>query len=532
MGTWRLPKWRGWHTWNMTKWQVVSLMLMLYVVVASADASPVDDDRINLASTSSATDSAVTAADPSQPLGAPACSPSMSYTASTTNAALCGRSAGGTTLTYTGTTCGNGAQILWESMSANNVRPDLTQSQCQWSSAGKAAGWKAIYTGSCGVAPSAIPDLPVSCTGITPLAGAASKASMYTLSIGTAGPGKLCEFPFYFDDKWHHSCMGAGEKPPFPLSVNFLGQKLNHGWCSTTTNMTKDGQWGACGGCAPGYLDYPTCQQTCHESCHTCSSPDGAYAKANGCVPEHSWSWKADPAKRLSHCAHRPGEQPNARKFGGSEYMCTSCRPGELWRIIATQYEGYKFHKSADTWQSVMAEDTFNCKKFRGKRKLELSSRSNWLRYQPNFKKYLKANPSQPDFWGLFVKVSNNPRYHLIKTRYETRKSASPHYKTAFVLHHGEEWRSKCNVEKRVRCQYNRDLELSGKCLVTKQASCQSVQTQRVGLSAAKVLAKTFGKWKLNGKLMQLPAIDTSCVARPPLIKTIDEWCTNAIVLL
>ena len=91
---------------------------------------------------------------------------------------------------------------------------------------------------------------------------------MYTLSIGTvrsgfssihawampmlcvqAGPGKLCEFPFYFDDKWHHSCMGAGEKPPFPLSVNFLGQKLNHGWCSTTKNMTKDGQWGACGEC-------------------------------------------------------------------------------------------------------------------------------------------------------------------------------------------------------------------------------------------------------------------------------------------
>ena len=70
-------------------------------------------------------------------------------------------------LTYTGAECVDG-QVLWQSISAANVRDGLTPSQCQWNNANQDANWASIYTGTCGVAPTAIPDLPTSCTTASP----------------------------------------------------------------------------------------------------------------------------------------------------------------------------------------------------------------------------------------------------------------------------------------------------------------------------------------------------------------------------
>ena len=93
------------------------------------------------------------------------CAETITHTVATTVSGLCARPEGGTTVTYTGTPCGDGSQIQWTSMSSANVRDDTTESLCHWSTAGHDASWMDTYTGSCGVAPTAVPDLPTSCGG-------------------------------------------------------------------------------------------------------------------------------------------------------------------------------------------------------------------------------------------------------------------------------------------------------------------------------------------------------------------------------
>ena len=93
------------------------------------------------------------------------CAETITHTVATTNSDLCARPEGGTTITYTGVPCGDGTQILWQSMFSTNVRDELTASQCQWNAANfDPNAWVPSYTGSCGVAPTAVPNLPTSCT--------------------------------------------------------------------------------------------------------------------------------------------------------------------------------------------------------------------------------------------------------------------------------------------------------------------------------------------------------------------------------
>jgi hypothetical protein len=82
-----------------------------------------------------------------------------------------------------------------------------------------------------------------------PLAG----GNQYTLPIGTVEPGTKCKFPFTYNGKSYNTCIGKGATPPFQQSVNFLGQTLPYGWCSTTSKW--QGQWGECGELLP---------RTCH----------------------------------------------------------------------------------------------------------------------------------------------------------------------------------------------------------------------------------------------------------------------------
>ena len=97
--------------------------------------------------------------------GPPQCASSITYAVPTTNSDLCGRPEGGTTITYTGVPCGDGTEILWQSMFSTNVRDELTASQCQWNAANfDPNAWVPSYTGTCGVAPTAVPNLPTSCT--------------------------------------------------------------------------------------------------------------------------------------------------------------------------------------------------------------------------------------------------------------------------------------------------------------------------------------------------------------------------------
>jgi len=97
------------------------------------------------------------------------CAATMTFTTSTANEMLCGKADGTTQITYTGTACGEGSQnkVLWKSMKSTNIRTGsawLTEANCRWSSAGQTDAWINTNTGTCGVAPTAVPDLPTTCT--------------------------------------------------------------------------------------------------------------------------------------------------------------------------------------------------------------------------------------------------------------------------------------------------------------------------------------------------------------------------------
>jgi len=151
----------------------------------------------------------------------PTCSSSMSITVGTRNDALCGSTPdfAGTTVTYVGTTCGNGAQILWESMSSNRVAKGKIQSDCHWTRESfTAANLEAEFMGSCGVAPTSNSDglaefyLPVTCLAAnTNKMAVFDDAQIYALKMKKKNGGDKTLKDYYTDfmlAKFLYSMMG------------------------------------------------------------------------------------------------------------------------------------------------------------------------------------------------------------------------------------------------------------------------------------------------------------------------------------
>lgn len=57
--------------------------------------------------------------------------------------------------------------ILWTSMYNDGTSINPAATTCSWTSAGKSSDWIVAYTGTCGVAPTAVPDLPTTCSSPT-----------------------------------------------------------------------------------------------------------------------------------------------------------------------------------------------------------------------------------------------------------------------------------------------------------------------------------------------------------------------------
>lgn len=76
---------------------------------------------------------------------------------------LCAPEAGLVQVEYSGTLChGNAGEVLWDSMRTLNPDPKLPPTQiCAWNASAESASWAQLFTGSCGVAPTLLPHLPV-----------------------------------------------------------------------------------------------------------------------------------------------------------------------------------------------------------------------------------------------------------------------------------------------------------------------------------------------------------------------------------
>lgn len=104
------------------------------------------------------------AAPPASP---PVCDSYMEVTVLSKVRALCVKTDVGSYVTYTGVPCGDGTSIEYTRMKtpADQTAPRAQGKQCEWEATpDKTANWKSLYTGSCGVAPTEVPDLPTKCT--------------------------------------------------------------------------------------------------------------------------------------------------------------------------------------------------------------------------------------------------------------------------------------------------------------------------------------------------------------------------------
>lgn len=84
----------------------------------------------------------------------------VTHTTTTSNNDLCGTAAGAS-ITYKGIKCSSDGRVLWESMATGS------NAACSWNAAGKGSAWLKTYIGTCGVAPTAVPDLPTHVQSIT-----------------------------------------------------------------------------------------------------------------------------------------------------------------------------------------------------------------------------------------------------------------------------------------------------------------------------------------------------------------------------
>eukprot|EP00456_Euglypha_rotunda_P077063 TRINITY_DN7254_c0_g1_i13.p1 TRINITY_DN7254_c0_g1~~TRINITY_DN7254_c0_g1_i13.p1 ORF type:complete len:168 (-),score=27.60 TRINITY_DN7254_c0_g1_i13:19-522(-) len=83
----------------------------------------------------------------------------LTYTISTTVKALCADGDKYNAVTYKGYYCDDGKKIRWDAMVNAEYTGPLT---CRWARGANNAVWEATFVGACGVAPSAVPDLPTS----------------------------------------------------------------------------------------------------------------------------------------------------------------------------------------------------------------------------------------------------------------------------------------------------------------------------------------------------------------------------------
>jgi hypothetical protein len=91
----------------------------------------------------------------------------------TTVRSLCaceGPGAAPSTLRYTGRVCGaaSSPSLLWERMENLSPCHDCATKTCEWSATNQTDAWTDQFTGSCGVAPSLLPELPTHICGAVP----------------------------------------------------------------------------------------------------------------------------------------------------------------------------------------------------------------------------------------------------------------------------------------------------------------------------------------------------------------------------
>ena len=97
-------------------------------------------------------------------LNASASARALSATIETADASLCAPAPGHTTsrVVYSGTRCGDTGSmaILWTSMKNIDPRSGFDPSQCAWKASDEAQSWRDQWTGSCGIGPTELNDLP------------------------------------------------------------------------------------------------------------------------------------------------------------------------------------------------------------------------------------------------------------------------------------------------------------------------------------------------------------------------------------
>ncbi len=168
------------------------------------------------------------------------------------------------TLQYTGRLCGDvsARSLLWEHM--ENLTPchDCATKTCAWSAANQTAAWKQLYTGSCGVAPSMLPDLPTRlCGGVPPLVPPAPPSTVTQVS-------------------WKkRAVVTTDAAASFGLARDTIllpqGAYIN-GWCASGNEDEDEGD-----GCASSLLSNG-CAEACNTSILSLAKVAGVYKAVYG----------------------------------------------------------------------------------------------------------------------------------------------------------------------------------------------------------------------------------------------------------
>ena len=192
---------------------------------------------------------------------------------STTVRTLCaceGPGAKPSTVQFTGKICNARARsLLWEGM--ENLTPchDCATKTCAWSAAGQPTAWKQLYTGSCGVAPSMLPDLPTHlCGGLVPP----------TPPTPPAPPSTITQV------SWKKRAVVMTEEATglgLVRDTILLPQgAYTNGWCASGSEDEAEGE-----GCAAGSSLSAGCAEACNTSILSLAKVAGVYTAVYG-VPE------------------------------------------------------------------------------------------------------------------------------------------------------------------------------------------------------------------------------------------------------
>jgi hypothetical protein len=371
----------------------------------------------------------------------------------------------------------------------------------------------------------------------TPLPAPSSK---YTYGLGTAPPSTECIFPFTFNGSTYTSCANVGEAAPHPNSMNYQGQVLPYGWCSTT-GATWKGKWGSCGGCQPGWMNYPSCNETCNSACKTCHMPVGR-AITDGCLVGEKPGCSKDAKSGPTGC-----DLPNQFHPGfsyKSSRCCTSCRREDTkigltslmykdWShtTVAMHSSGLPTIHELDyidchiPWkdQTIVPSDSYGAQHY--------DIKESNLALEPSQQEVL-TNRSLTVALNVFSKSTlvTKAKMSLYDTGHQ-HGAAGPGYEH-FPNNNGENWFPTCLLQKWVRCTPN----LSGSderatCTVGKTGACQKVSTTCVGPPCRS--DGTVGEFETSsGVKERLPLIDSDCKPRPPLIPSSADWCEDLVTLL